>query len=156
MLNTPLMDHAGIAARVPHAGAMCLLDAVLACTGDTIECRIVNQADPHHPLRTASGLLAPAGIEYAAQAMALHGSMSSAAGQPPVPGFLASARSVTLHHVRLDTQPGPLSVTATRVAGNGGQALYRFELRDATGQLLVDGRAAVVLDTPLDAKAIDS
>jgi predicted hotdog family 3-hydroxylacyl-ACP dehydratase len=140
------LDHAGIAARVPHAGTMCLLDALLAWSPEQISCRITNHADPAHPLRTAHGLLAAAAIEYAGQAMALHGTLNAATGSAPRAGFLASARSVVLHAPRLDTAAGPLLVEAFKLAGDERQALYRFELSDATGTLLVEGRASVVLD----------
>ena len=49
----------------------------------------------------------------------------------------------------LDDAPGPLHVHALRLAGNGTQALYRFELLDASQRMLVDGRVTVVLNSPL-------
>lgn len=148
------LDHAGIAARVPHADAMCLLDHLLRWDDDEIECSIANHADPAHPLRDRDaaadhGLPAPVAIEYAAQAMALHAALGAAAGEAPSPGFLASARDVQLHVPRLDGARGPLTVLAQRAAGDPRQALYRFALRDAAGALLVEGRATVVLNTPL-------
>ena len=141
------LDHAGIAARVPHAGRMCLLDALLGWSDTHIHCRITNHADPAHPLRTPGGLRAPAAVEYAGQAMALHAALcaESTAG-PPRAGFLASARGVTLHVSRLDTAPGPLQLQATKLLGDERQAQYSLRLLDATGALLVEGRATVVLD----------
>lgn len=143
------LDHAAIARRIPHAGAMCLLDSTVDVSDTAIRCRIVNHAAPTHPLRSARGLLSSCAIEYAAQAMALHGALTAEHGQPPSPGFLASARGVRLHVLRLDDRPGPLQVSATRLASSDEQALYHFELHDAHGMLLVDGRAAVVLNQPL-------
>jgi predicted hotdog family 3-hydroxylacyl-ACP dehydratase len=143
------LDHDGIAARIPHQGRMCLLERLLGWSADEIRCRIVDHADPQHPLRSPGGLLAPVAIEYAAQAMALHGALAAPTGSAPRPGFLASARQVRLHVPRLDEAPGPLTVQATRLAGDGEQALYRFTLHDADGRMLVDGRTAVVLNTPL-------
>jgi predicted hotdog family 3-hydroxylacyl-ACP dehydratase len=143
------LDHAGIAARVPHAGSMCLLDALLDWSPTHVHCSASSHADPANPLRTPGGLLAPNAIEYASQAMALHGGLcaeAAAPGQPPRAGYLASARGVQLHVPRLDTAPGPLAVRAERVAGDGQQAMYRFSVHDANGRLLVDGRATVVLD----------
>ena len=32
------LDHAGIEARIPHRGRMCLLDRMTAWTGERIEC----------------------------------------------------------------------------------------------------------------------
>jgi len=146
-----LLDRAAIAARVPHAGAMCLLDAVAAWDAGAIDCVATSHADPANPLRCADGLLAPCGIEYAAQAMALHASLAAAAGAAPTPGFLASARGVRLHVARLDDVAGPIAVRAELVAGDARQALYRFALRSAAGALLVDGRATVLLNVPLPA-----
>lgn len=152
------LDHAGIAARVPHAGAMCLLERLLRWDADEIECSIANHADPEHPLRERDvtldlGLPAPCAIEYAAQAMALHASLHAslqrAAGTAPTPGFLASARDVQLHVPRLDLARGPLAVRARRLAGDERQAMYRFVLQDAGGRALVEGRATVVLNSPL-------
>lgn len=143
-----MLDRAGIAARVPHAGPMCLLDGLLSWSDREIVCRIVNHTDAGHPLRLAGVLPAASALEYASQAMALHGALCGAAGAAPTPGFLASARGVRFHVTRIDDAAGPLQVRAERAAGDAGQAMYRFELCDAAGRLLVEGRATVVLDTP--------
>jgi len=143
------LDAAGIAARIPHQGAMCLLDGLLDWSATHVLCRASSHADSANPLRSPAGLLAPVAIEYAAQAMALHASLAAPPGAPPSPGFLASARDVRLHVARLDESPGPLQVRAEQLAGDGHQALYRFTLHDAAGRLLVEGRAAVVLNQAL-------
>lgn len=153
MSSTPAtLDRAGIAARVPHQGTMCLLDAMESCSADEIVCRIVNHADASNPLRLDQRLPAASALEYASQAMALHGSLAATA-KPPTSGFLASARDVRQHVDRLDDAAGPLRVRARRLAGDAGQAMYRFELHDAHGRLLVEGRTTVVLDTPLASPA---
>jgi predicted hotdog family 3-hydroxylacyl-ACP dehydratase len=128
------LDRDGIAARIPHSGSMCLLEGLLSWNADYALCR---------------ALLAPVAIEYASQVMALHGALTAVAGQAPSAGFLAAARGVNLYVARLDDVPGPLQVSVTRLAGAEAQALYRFELHDEAGRLLVDGRATVVLNTPL-------
>jgi predicted hotdog family 3-hydroxylacyl-ACP dehydratase len=148
-LEPQTLDHAGIAARVPHAGRMCLLDRLHGWDGSHLHCSALGQADPAHPLRSASGLLAPAAIEYASQAMALHAALSALSARPGEParaGFLAAARNVVAHVARLDTAAGPLHVHAERLLGDARQAQYRFSLRDGGGALLVEGRATVVLD----------
>jgi predicted hotdog family 3-hydroxylacyl-ACP dehydratase len=140
---------AQIAALIPHQGRMCLLDAVLDCSAERIRCRATSHHAGDHPLRSAAGLLAPVAIEYAAQAMALHGALNAKPGVAGRPGFLASARHVRLHVARLDDVAGALIVQAEHVAGDERQALYRFALHGEDGRALVDGRATVVLDTPL-------
>ena len=151
-LQTQTLDRDGIAARIPHSGSMCLLDGLLGWTADTVRCRASSHRDAAHPLRSPGGLLSPVAIEYASQAMALPGGLLAAPGSRPSAGFLAAARNVNLHVSRLDDVPGLLLVTAKRLAGADATALYHFELHDEGGRLLVDGRATVVLNTPLTPK----
>lgn len=142
-----VLDKAGIEARIPHRGRMCLLERMTSWSAERIECVAVNHRDPAHPLRTKSGLLASASIEYAAQAMALHGALSaSATGHEASAGFLASARDVRLQAWRLDDLAGDLVVAAERQAADGGRILYAFTLRH-DGREIASGRVAVVLDT---------
>ncbi|WP_153147009.1 hotdog family protein [Dechloromonas sp. H13] len=140
-----MLDHAGIAARIPHQGAMCLLDAVVDWSETAISCRAVSHADPANPLRADGRLGAVAGIEYAAQAMAVHGALLAAADEPPRQGYLASVRGVQLHVARLDDLAGELTITAERLSGDGNHVLYQFALSHA-GRCLLEGRAAVILD----------
>jgi len=143
------LDRAGIAARVPHAGTMCLLHSLQSWDETAIACTTLSHLDPHNPLREAGVLPAVAGIEYAAQAMALHAALQAAQDAPadsaPTPGFLASVRAVRCWVLRLDTLPGALTVQAHRMAGDGKQAMYAFSLHDAHAALLVEGRATVIL-----------
>ena len=149
-LQPQTLDHAGIAARVPHSGSMCLLDTLRGWTAERIECSATSHRDPANPLRCGGQLLAPAAIEYAAQAMALHGTLCAAPGSAPrsasTTGFLASVRAVRLLVPRLDEVEGELRISATRLAGDTTQARYAFSLHDAAGRLLVDGRATVILN----------
>jgi predicted hotdog family 3-hydroxylacyl-ACP dehydratase len=140
------LDRAGIAARIPHQGRMCLLERVQDWSADAIRCTAGNQRDASHPLRSAAGLPAACGIEYAAQAMALHGALNSATGAAPAAGLLASVRGVRMWVSRLDTVPGELVVSAHKRAGDTTLASYDFTLCDEGGALLVEGRATVVLD----------
>jgi predicted hotdog family 3-hydroxylacyl-ACP dehydratase len=145
MMKT-LLDAAEIAARVPHHGTMCLLHALHESSDTHVLCSTTNHCAADNPLRSASGLLSCNAIEYAAQAMALHGAMTSPPSNAPQGGRLASVRSVKLHVPRLDTIDGPLFVHAERVAGDLGQAMYQFTLRDEQQRTLVQGRATVLLN----------
>ena len=144
-----MLDHDGIAELIPHRGAMCLLARLEHWDNERIVCTATDQCNPQHPLRTRGGLMAPCAIEYAAQAMALHGALlAQAAGASVSPGFLASARSVQLHVLRLDDLEGELRIEAMRQAGDDRQILYAFTVSHG-GRPVVDGRAAVVLNTPI-------
>lgn len=149
------LDHAGIAQLIPHSGSMCLLARLESWDAQRIACVATNHRDADHPLRTASGLMSPCAIEYAAQAMALHGALiGQDAGTAASPGFLASARGVQLHVLRLDDLPpatvDELHIEAMRQGGDARQILYSFTVRH-DGKPLAEGRAAVVLNTPLPA-----
>lgn len=153
MLNSPpTLNREDIARRIPHQGTMCLLDAVLVWDSDRIRCESRSHLDPHHPLQAHGRLGSACGVEYAAQAMAVHGALvaeslagGNAISAPPTAGYLASMRSVTLHVERLDTIAGPLIVNAERLSGDANTVLYSFTLQTGT-QTLISGRAAVVLD----------
>jgi len=149
-MTTPqTLDRDGIARRIPHSGSMCLLDRLEAWDADAIHCTTASHAQAENPLRTASGLMAPNLIEYAAQAMALHGGLLAPEGAEPSAGFLASARNVRFAVARFDDVAGELHVHAQRLSGDVRQVLYAFAVNDAQGQALAEGRAVVVLNTPL-------
>jgi predicted hotdog family 3-hydroxylacyl-ACP dehydratase len=144
MLSAPL-GRSEISALIPHAGAMCLLDVVRFWDNTTIVCTASNHRDAGNPLANDGSLNALCGIEYAAQAMAVHGALIAAAGRRPAVGYLASVRKVVCHAARLDLVADDLEVTATRLAGDQTTAVYEFSLRGGHGPILT-GRAAVVLN----------
>lgn len=126
---------------------MCLLDSVLSHDAQQVRCVAVSHRAPDNPLRSHGRLSAACGIEYAAQAMAVHGALL-ADGAELRPGFLASVRSAVLHVGRLDDIEQDLTVQALRVTGDSGTVLYDFTLH-AGERLLVEGRAAIVLNVSM-------
>ena len=143
-----MLDHAWIAAHIPHQGDMCLLGAVTEWSEISITCRTTSHTDPANPLRADGRLGAANGIEYAAQAMAIHGALLANADDSPRQGYLTSVRSVSLHVARLDDLPGELDVQAERLSGDANNILYQFSLSHG-GRCLIEGRAAVVLDAAM-------
>ena len=145
----PQLQRGDIARRIPHQGLMCLLDAVTAWDDTRIMCRTGRHRAGENPLRAEGRLGAACGVEFAAQAMAVHGALlaerESVGGATPRAGYLASVRQVDLHVQRLDTIAGDLVVTAERLLGDANRVLYQFRL-EAGSQLLLQGRAAVVRD----------
>ena len=136
------LDRDAIARLVPHHGAMCLLEEVLEWDENAIACRAISHRDAANPLRSAQGLPAIMGVEYAAQAVAVHGSLTSNSEQQK--GYLAALRDVVCSIERLDTQDGDLVVRTTRVAAESGRLLYDFRI-EAGGRELLKGRLSVVL-----------
>lgn len=143
-----LADRTRIASLIPHSGSMCLLDGVIACDAQHIRCVSSTHRDPDNPLRGAGGLPALCGIEYAAQAMAVHGGMQQGAApeqQRPRAGYLAGVRDVACAAPRLDTLGAPLTIDAERLMGDGNNVMYAFRI-SADGTTVLQGRATVVLD----------
>jgi predicted hotdog family 3-hydroxylacyl-ACP dehydratase len=156
------LNRAWIEARIPHQGRMCLLDEVIDWNAQYIRCGTATHRAPDNPLRSHGRLGAAAGIEYAAQAMALHGALaggaangaaetdtgiptSAATRSQPKVGLLAGLRDVRFFLARLDDIDSDLICEATHLAGDGLTALYEFALRDRD-RILLSGRASVVLD----------
>ena len=140
------LDHAGIAAMIPHRGRMCLLERLLQWSADAIHCSASSHRDADNPLRGSAGLLAPCAIEYAAQAMALHGGLLACRSGPPQGGYIAVVREVRFAVPSLHDIEGELQIHAQRVAGDGQVVSYRFRVDDAAGRRLAEGRATVVLE----------
>ncbi len=133
-----------IARLIPHSGAMCLLDSVDAWSEGEITCSAVTHTAPDNPLRNASGLPASAGIEYAAQAMALHGALCAPDRGEPRVGYIAVLSRVSWLRERLDDLSGELQVRATKLAVSDSGSSYAFEVCHA-GESVVAGQALVAL-----------
>lgn len=145
------LDHAAIAARIPHAGAMCLLERVLRWDPAQLEClgRAASLEGSPHPLARGGRLPSVAAIEYAAQAMALHGRLvleqaGDGGAGTPTRGFLAGLRGVQVRGRWVTAGATPLRVRVERFAGDALQVLYDFTV-EADGPI-ASGRAVVVLD----------
>jgi len=124
---------------------MCLLDAVVEWSPERIRCTSGSHRRPDNPMRADNRLGAACGIEYAAQAMAVHGALLAANDGAPRQGYLASVRGVEFDVDRLDDIESDLDVEAERMSGDNNNILYRFEVR-GDNKVLLSGRAAVILD----------
>jgi predicted hotdog family 3-hydroxylacyl-ACP dehydratase len=138
------MTRPEIAALVPQQGAMCLLEEVVRFDERSIECRTSSHLSPANPLRCDGRLPACTAVEYAAQAMAVHGALRTSPAPQVQAGLLAGARALKLNARFLDDEPGPLTVRAERLVEEGGRLLYAFAVEGAGGELAA-GRIAVVL-----------
>ena len=137
------LNRSWIESHVPHAGKMCLLDEVLDWDAAGARCRSATHRSPDNPLRAYGRLGAACGIEYAAQAMAVHGALLAATGNSAAPpAMLASVRNVELLVERLDNIDGDLIASVEQVAGDMRSALYEFSVSSDDGVLLT-GRAAI-------------
>ena len=146
MLTPSHIDHAWIANHIPHQGSMCLLDNVTSWSEQAVCCRASSHRALDNPLRSDERLAAACGIEYAAQAMAIHGALTAPPNNPRAKvGYLVSVRGTRLLTARLDDITADLDITATCTLRSGDNVLYAFSVA-AAGRTLLEGRATVVLD----------
>lgn len=162
------LDRQWIEQHIPHKGRMCLLDEVLAWDAARIRCRSNTHRAPDNPLRAHGRLGAACGIEYAAQAMAVHGALIAASAPlastvsshlrgsiGATVGYLASVRNVALQVSRLDDLEEELIASAERITGDGRTVLYEFSVSSA-GRLLLSGRASIVFDAAFGAQPVST
>jgi predicted hotdog family 3-hydroxylacyl-ACP dehydratase len=140
------LDRRWIEAHIPHQGRMCLLDEVRAWDQASVECTSRTHRAPDHPLRAHGRLGSACLLEYAAQAMAVHGALRFPGIGPA--GVLASARSVELLVAGLDDVAEELLIRAERQHSDERGALYEFRISTAA-RLLAHGRAAVLFGAAL-------
>lgn len=149
-----MLDRDAIAALIPHAGAMCLLDSVQAWSADRIAATSRSHLHPGNPLRRDGRLAAVCGCEYAFQAAALHGALL-AGGVRQRAGFLAGLQLGVIGAERLDDPAlGTLAVEAVLELADPGGLIYRFRVASGTGAVLLEGRGTIVLPPPGSSRGV--
>jgi len=147
--KSSLLTHREIVSLIPHAGKMCLLDEVRQWDEKQIHCTARSHRDRENPLRANDSLSVLVGVEYAAQAMALHGGLllrskdTAAAERLPV-GRLVSVRNLSCCVDRLDDIDEALEIHAQRIAGDDQNLLYAFSIQ-AIQKTLLEGRVSVLI-----------
>jgi predicted hotdog family 3-hydroxylacyl-ACP dehydratase len=150
-----LRSSADIESLIPHAGAMCLLDRVLEWDRDGIVCETQTHRLPDNPLRNTRGLPITAALEYAAQAVALHGSLMCQSveqgeqtvtiHEPPVQprgGYLAVLSHVNWQQDWLDTETEFLRISVKKEAQSSAGVDCSFVV-SCEERILVQGSMVV-------------
>lgn len=125
---------------------MNLLHCVLNWDDQHIQCQALTPLGADHPLRDEGQLVSLIGIEYAAQAMAVHGALRHPHHSLP-PGMLTAVHHVQWYAAHLDTHHQPLEIEATQVAEVVQACRYQFRVRSG-GNLLLSGEASLFF-TPM-------
>ncbi len=129
------LDHAAIATRIPHTGRMCLLDRVLYWDAHGIRCSATSHRDHDNPLREAGGLATFSGIEYAAQAAAVHGALLLNETTPRN-GVLAALKNVTAMQQWLHEIAGDIVVEANLLHRDPAGGIFAFAIFAGDAQVL--------------------
>jgi predicted hotdog family 3-hydroxylacyl-ACP dehydratase len=136
---------AALCQLIPHHGTMCLLDTVERWDETSILCTTASHRDAKNPLRRDNRLDAICGLEYAAQAMAVHvGLLDQSKERRLTVGYLGAVKNLMLQATRLDDVKGDLTVQATRLVGEVDCFIYAFRV-SAERQELLEGRASIFL-----------
>lgn len=139
-----MIKHDELCSLIPHNFDMCLLDRVESWDNDKIVCYSNSHLLPSNPLRREKSLSSVHLLEYAAQAMAVHGGLQDREqGKQMTEGYLAALRDVNINLCELDKIQAELTIEATKILSQGGNMIYGFKvLSDETE--LASGRATVV------------
>ena len=139
-----LITKSELCSLIPHSGGMCLLDGVLEWDESSIVCISMSHRDPANPLRRAGRLMALHGIEYGAQAVAVHGGLlARSAGRQAPPAFLVAVRDARLHTDYLDGGGAKLDISARRLLTDARNVIYAIRV-GAAGVLLVEARVTIM------------
>jgi predicted hotdog family 3-hydroxylacyl-ACP dehydratase len=136
---------------LPHAGRMRLIDRVVSYDEQTIICESDSHCAADHPLAEAGVLSIICGLEYGAQAMAIHGALLASGGSPGARtrhGYLVAASDLQWTVDRLDRCAAPLVIKAVSEFRSANQVAYRFEISVSSAAVLT-GRASVLLGAPV-------
>jgi predicted hotdog family 3-hydroxylacyl-ACP dehydratase len=127
--------------RLPHAGKMSLLNKIIIVDKYTLTAQAKNHLEPHNPLSIKGKINSINGIEYAAQAMALHGSLLSAKVSV---GYIASIRNIELKSPFFPKINEPLQIHVVKLMGNKTGFTYQFDVQCQQIEL-ISGKITVFL-----------
>jgi predicted hotdog family 3-hydroxylacyl-ACP dehydratase len=122
---------------------MVLVDAVEWFNATEIVCAATSHTRGDNPLRREGILPVYAAIEYAAQAIAIHATLTT--GGVARAGVLGSVRRFRAHIDRLDQIHEPIHVYASLRQAEATSAVYTFSVR-ARDQDIAGGQAAVFFE----------
>lgn len=141
-----LIDSDGVAVRLPHQGAMRLIDGIQEWSNQSLCAVSAAHRRPDHPLRVGGVLPVSTAIELAGQAAALHGRLlaerSDAAVAAPAAGRLAAAREVVWQSPLIDAGLPELKVEVELLAALPAGASYAFRIGTEAASLIT-GRITV-------------
>jgi predicted hotdog family 3-hydroxylacyl-ACP dehydratase len=129
-----------LAANLPHAGAMNLLESVVEWDPLHLAAIATSHRDARNPLRREGMLPITSAIEYAAQAAAAHGALVEA--RPSGEGMLVAIRAVEFHAARLDDIAANLDVEVEAMGGSDAGVMYRFQVA-SQGRAIASGRLTI-------------
>ncbi|VAX15182.1 3-hydroxydecanoyl-[ACP] dehydratase [hydrothermal vent metagenome] len=142
------INKARLSELIPHAGNMVLIDSVETWDNNEIVCKASSHTDPENPLRDGNQLGSICIIEYAAQAMAVHGALVAGAQEKPEEGYLGGLKDITLFVGRLDNLESNLEIYANRKIAINDSFVYDFSVSYGEAPV-AEGRLFVFTKPPV-------
>ena len=141
----PALSKVEICELLPHGETMCLLDVVESWDSSGIVCVATSHREKNNPLRNKERLHSICGLEYAAQAMGVHVSLTF----PPenissTIGYLGGVRELQMGTSRLDSYSDPLTIIADLLFSQTHNFMYYFNIVCHEKSLL-SGRASIFI-----------
>lgn len=146
LLNSDL-NHQEIEQRLPHAGKMSLLDKVTHADLLTLSASAVSHLNSDNPLRFNNKLSSINGIEYAAQAMAVHGFLLSELKQTEAStqtGYIATVRNIDIFTPFFPETESVIKIEVEQLMSDMNGFTYQFHIGDEK-KVLISGKITVFL-----------
>ncbi|MDX2507533.1 MAG: hydroxymyristoyl-ACP dehydratase [Gammaproteobacteria bacterium] len=139
-ISNALLNKQDIEQRLPHAGKMSLLHKVIRSDQNSLTAQAISHMESDNPLRIEGKIAMVNGIEYAAQAMAVHGSLLSETRA----GYLATVRNIDIKVPYFPETGSPLIIAVQLLMSNDNGFTYQFHL-SCEQQSLISGKITVFL-----------
>ena len=148
-----------ISIYLPHKGTMMLIDKIESFTENEIIAKSINHLDINHPLLKENRLGLAIGIEYAAQASAIHSRINAEVNiqnidkhlpnvqtslAPIIPGKLVSVREINCFSKYLNIPKTSLIISAKQEQVSAQALIYSFLVANEN-QKLISGRLMIHL-----------
>jgi len=150
-----ILNREEIERRLPHAGVMSLLDKIIQADETTLTAQAVSYRDADNPLRVNGKITMVNGIEYAAQAMAVHGALvlekkqeENKAELKSSQGYIATVRNIELNSPYFPeadpSSSAALLIKVKQLMSDQNGFTYQFDIHYEQQQL-ISGRITIFL-----------
>ena len=141
-----ILNKTAIAELIPHADEIVLLDSCILSSAEGLTCISNSHTDKNNPLRNANGLSATSGVEYAAQAIAVHAALQN--NKNTGQGLLVACKNIICRLRYLDTIATEIQIQVEHIGGSVelGVLQYKFHI-NASGkvQKLISGELSIAI-----------
>lgn len=144
MIAQGKLDKSQIESLIPHKSGMCLLEEVCSYSHEIICCRTSTHLNSDNPLKQNGVLSQMHLIEYAAQAIAIHGGILDCENSSESRlGYIAAVKSVEWFDFDVDAKF--LEIHGTVVLADDNSKLYDLDVMHPDGTKACATRVLVAL-----------